>query len=652
MRAAVVGLVCLMGVGLWAQQQAPVFRTGVQYVSVDVVVTDADDRPVRDLTKDDFELFDRSRAQEISDFRFVDIPLSGTSISDIRSAPPASDVVGHAPLVTNSRLWVVIIDTLHTLESEIVPMKQVMHSFVQSIAPSDEVAIIYPNRSDLGTNFTTDRARMLAAIEDVRAASGFAVDAFGFPASSGDRRSGRRASIELAFSLKQSANALASAPHARRAIVLMGAGSPANMSGDAGTQWDVFDEFKDAYQTAREANVPIYTIDPRGVVVLADALRRPTGSGSSTGNAISFGLGYQKDNLHVAAINTGGRAFVDRSNVTGAMEQLVEENGSFYLLGFYPNTTPLVDRFNEIEVRVKRPGLKVRARAGYHASNRAIEGEAGVTDRLQSSMRSAIDVRGLGLRAAVAPLLPTSKTMRTAVTVHVTYPMLLSPDDPFDVLRLHVMAVDGDGRTKAEVEREYTVRPPRAERETVAVVINDVIDLPPQELTMRIGVASQALARAGTLQLPVHAPKPGENDVQLGAIVLGTPGSPSPPSLGDDFVRAVVPFQPTTRRTFNAAQTLRVFAPVFWKGREEEARVTLTLQGNGVTLQREERLRAGQPVDGRRVTSLDTLIGLEKLNGPFTLTLTAHVNGRGQATRDVRFAVQGRPPAGTPRLVQ
>lgn len=648
MRAAVVGVVCLMGAGLWAQQQTPVFRTGVQYVSVDVVVTDADDRPVRDLTKDDFELFDRSRAQEITDFRFVDIPLSGTSIDDIRSAPPVSDVVGHAPLVTNSRLWVVIIDTLHTLEWEIVPMKRVMHSFVRSIAPTDEVAIIYPNRSDLGTNFTTDRARMLAAIDDVRAASGFAVDAHGRPAVGAvGPTEGKRAARGLTFTLKQSLLALASAPHSRRAVVLMGAGSPVNMSGDDGTLWDTFDEFKDVYRVARESNVPIYTIDPRGVVVTSDALYNTRG-GSST----NFGLRYQKENLHVAAINTGGRAFVDQSNITAAMEQLVEENGSFYLLGFYPDTKPLADRFNEIDVKVKRPGLKVRARAGYHASNRAIEGEAGVTERLQSSMRSAIDVRGLGLRAAVAPLLPTSKTMRTAVTVHVTYPMLLSPDVPFDVLRLHVMAVDGDGRTKAEVEREYTVRPPRAERETVAVIINDVIDLPPQELTMRIGVASQALARAGTLQLPVHAPKPGENDVQLGAIVLGTPGSPSPPSLGDDFVRAVVPFQPTTRRTFNAAQTLRVFAPVFWKSREEEARVTLTLQGNGVTLQREERLRAGQPVDGRRVTSLDTLIGLEKLNGPFTLTLTASVNGRGQATREVRFAVQGRPPAGTPRLVQ
>jgi len=42
-------------------QQAPVFRTGVQFVTIDVVVTDGNDQPARDLTKNDFEIIDRGR---------------------------------------------------------------------------------------------------------------------------------------------------------------------------------------------------------------------------------------------------------------------------------------------------------------------------------------------------------------------------------------------------------------------------------------------------------------------------------------------------------------------------------------------------------------------------------------------------------------
>lgn len=638
----VLALACLGSIGLVAQQ-APVFRTSVQYVPVDVVVTDGDDRPIRDLTQADFEIVDRGRVQTITDFRFVDIPRSATTLSELRALPPASDVISNAMPHRDSRLFVVIVDTLHTLEWEIVPMKQVLHSFIGSIAPDDEVAIIYPNRSDLGTNFTSDRTRMLTAVEDLRAASGFAVDALGRAATGASTRDGSRHGIALAFSLKQSAQALAGSNHPRRAIVLVGAGSPANMSGSPGTLWNVFDEFKDAYQTARESNVPIYTIDPRGIVVAADAIRSGIGGIRTVedgANSVAFGLKFQKDNLHVAAINTGGRAFVDHSNITRAMEQLVEENGAFYVLGYYPDRPPLTDRFNDIEVRVTRPGAKVRARSGYHASGRAADTTTPIADQLLSSMTSAIDVRGLTLRASVAPLLPSDRIMRTAVTVHVTYPMQILPDLPFDALQLHLLAVDGDGRTKAEVKRGYTVRPPRSDRENVAVVINDVIDLPSQPLTLRIGVASQALGRTGTLQVPAHVPRPSESTIQMGAIVIGTPDSPGPPTLGADFIKSIVPFQPTTRRTFTPAQTLRVFTPIFWRGRETTARVTLTLEGAGVTLRREERLEVPKPVDGRRVTSLDTLIGLDRLSGPFTLRIDATVNGRDTATRQVGFTVQ------------
>lgn len=643
MRTAI--LVVLTGaVALSAQQaqQAPVFRTGVQLVTVDVVVTDANDKPVMNLTQADFEIIDRGRLQAITNFRFLNIPLSSASTAELRALPPPPDVATNVSPSPDSRLFVVIIDTLHTLESEIVPMKQVMTEFVRTISPDDEVAIIYPNRSDLGTNFTSDRSRMLKAIDDVRAASGFAVDALGRPVAALGRREGVRHGIALAFSLKQAARALAGSGHPRRAIVLMGAGTPANMSGDAGTQWNVFDEFKDVYQTARESNVPIYTIDPRGMVVLADAIRGGIGriGGLDDGaSSVAFGLNHQKNNLHVAAANTGGRSFVDQSSITGAMRALVADNSSVYLLSYYPDTAPLTDRFNQIEVKVKRPGLKVRARTGYHAAT-GMATTTPVDARLAGAMTSALDVRGLALRASVSPLLPTRDTVRTAVTVHVTYPTDLVPNRPTDALRVQLLALDGDAKVKATVERSYTVRLPDRAQAEAGIVINDVIDLPSQPLTLRIGVASEALGRAGTLQVAVHVPKPSESRIQMGGIVIGASDDVATARLGNDDVRSVLPFQPTTNRTFTQAQTLRIFAPVFWRGRETDATVTLTLEGAGVTLRREEQLTVTQPVDGRRVSALDTLIPLDQLSGQFTLTLEAKVREGQTATKSVTFEVQ------------
>ena len=39
-----------------APQDLPTFKSGVQLIDVDVVVTDKDGNPVKDLTRDDFEI--------------------------------------------------------------------------------------------------------------------------------------------------------------------------------------------------------------------------------------------------------------------------------------------------------------------------------------------------------------------------------------------------------------------------------------------------------------------------------------------------------------------------------------------------------------------------------------------------------------------
>ena len=59
--------------------QQPVFRAGVAYVSVDAVVTDRDDKPIGDLTKEDFDIVERGRAQTISDFQFISVPIPARS---------------------------------------------------------------------------------------------------------------------------------------------------------------------------------------------------------------------------------------------------------------------------------------------------------------------------------------------------------------------------------------------------------------------------------------------------------------------------------------------------------------------------------------------------------------------------------------------
>jgi Ca-activated chloride channel family protein len=50
-----------------------------------------------------------------------------------------------------------------------------------------------------------------------------------------------------------------------------------------------------------------------------------------------------------------------------AFSEIIDELRTQYLLGFYPRSVPLTkDRFHKLEVRVKRPELRVSARNGYY----------------------------------------------------------------------------------------------------------------------------------------------------------------------------------------------------------------------------------------------------------------------------------------------
>ena len=99
--AAVIALL----VSVDAQQ--PRFRTSVNYVPVDVVVTDKDDRPVTDLTAADFEIRENGRLQRIVDFEGFSTPPASRAI-DVRAQPlPPADVGSNARPPSGSRAIVV-----------------------------------------------------------------------------------------------------------------------------------------------------------------------------------------------------------------------------------------------------------------------------------------------------------------------------------------------------------------------------------------------------------------------------------------------------------------------------------------------------------------------------------------------------------------
>src|SRR6478672_4525603 len=71
-------VVAMSGSALMGQQlpSPPItFREGVDYVQVDALVTDRAGNVVRGLTKDDFEIFEDGKRQDVAALSFIDLPI-------------------------------------------------------------------------------------------------------------------------------------------------------------------------------------------------------------------------------------------------------------------------------------------------------------------------------------------------------------------------------------------------------------------------------------------------------------------------------------------------------------------------------------------------------------------------------------------------
>src|SRR5580765_1471899 len=128
--------------------------------------------------------------------------------------------------------------------------------------------------------------------------------------------------------------------------------------------------FRDLLQQANSANASFYPIDPRGLVVFDEPIAKPTTNGFQPMTPLTVDasrLRARLDSLRTLAENTDGLAIVDSNNLAAGMKRVVADLSSYYLLGYYTNAK-LDGKYHPITVRVKRPGVQVRARKGYLAA--------------------------------------------------------------------------------------------------------------------------------------------------------------------------------------------------------------------------------------------------------------------------------------------
>jgi hypothetical protein len=112
------------------------------------------------------------------------------------------------------------------------------------------------------------------------------------------------------------------------------------------------------------------------------------------------------NSLRTLAEATDGLAIVNSNDLAGGLRRVVDDLSSYYLLGYY-STGKLDGRFHPITVRIKRPGVKVRARRGYLAATPAAAtaaARAGAAAAAKPAVSAEAEASERVIGAAIGPL--------------------------------------------------------------------------------------------------------------------------------------------------------------------------------------------------------------------------------------------------------
>jgi hypothetical protein len=289
---------------------------------------------------------------------------------------------------------------------------------------------------------------------------------------------------------------------------------------------------------------------------------------------------------------------------------------------------------------VKRPGARVRARAGYEAPS-AARASAPVSESVSKAITAGVNVSGLSLRAFAEPIATDGKTTTVAVTVDVIYPTPVDGSKRMDDnLELRLIALDPDAKQKATSTRTHHFSAAAPPAGTVSFLINDVITVPNQPLTLRVAVGSQALAKAGTVQVAVDMPRESKG-LMLGGLALGFDGAPREPVLLPNAFAGLIPFQPTTSRSFAAVDVLRLFGHVFWKDKNATPAVTMTVTGPNGAVTSSPSLIGQKPAGDQQDAVIAAMLPMQGLPaGRYHLAVSAALPGGKPVTRDVLFEIK------------
>lgn len=399
-------------------------KVEVRQVLVPVVVRDKKGHHVSGLTQADFHVFEDGVEQKISGFS---VENAGVAVPAPPAAPePSPGIAAPAAAapkpVPIRRTYLICIDALHTQFANLMHIRQALSKLFQTEQAGDAQYLIVSVGTSMQVieNSTTDPASVLKIVDSKdfeklflgSRKSSMESDLRDFRRLLDEARSACDAGDPACRSLKsrlpgeanrieeqdrmytrtflsqfRSLIAQLARGSGRRTIVLFSDGFqlvPGKLAfellvayfpelrGYALRTVDRMPDMEPVLRLAANSNIPVYTIDARGLYTspFFDAANSggvarmaPDVQRAVESNATDAGL-----TLGEIAAATGGTAFQNSNDILMGLQRAFADGREYYMLAYVPSNANLDGKFRAISVRLRNNKLVVNAKRGYWAA--------------------------------------------------------------------------------------------------------------------------------------------------------------------------------------------------------------------------------------------------------------------------------------------
>ncbi|MGB7201983.1 MAG: VWA domain-containing protein [Pyrinomonadaceae bacterium] len=376
-------------------------------VQLDLLVIDRDGKQVRDLSAADFDILQDGKPQKITGFSYVNKANKPAPSSVVTKAAEKAHAIPPPVRITASnagRIITFIIDDGNCSASMVgmTAAREGVQKFVrEQMEPTDMVAI-YQTRSGSSVfqQYTNDKERLLKAASKIKwtPQGGCSGDGTFYDAAktntfiktgpngtstvtietpeekkireSREDMTNNNAVVGALGVIRYVVRGLQKVP-GRKIVFLMSDGmSVRSRSGD---RLNAADVMRDLTDLSNRASVVFNTIDVRGLfdarmieardeVYADDTMLATTNIGDDRENQVR----NSQVGLSFIARETGGRFYQGHNFLDVPIKKAMSYETGYYLLAYEPDEdTFRSKKFNKIEVKVKRDGLKVVSRTGF-----------------------------------------------------------------------------------------------------------------------------------------------------------------------------------------------------------------------------------------------------------------------------------------------